>query len=130
MTPQLFPQGLRVNADADAYVETLQTTDVKQSWVDRGADEGGLQIFQQVREAAAMSLCPYDPKSISVMSEHVNKFSPFYNRPVSLKVTHINCPTISTHDTHGSYTSLSSPLFLISFLLDSSSWFVQCILAE
>ncbi|KAM3180421.1 hypothetical protein ACTXT7_016316 [Hymenolepis weldensis] len=34
MTPGLFPQGLRVDANADAYVETLQTTVVKSSWID------------------------------------------------------------------------------------------------
>ncbi|KAM3186045.1 hypothetical protein ACTXT7_005183 [Hymenolepis weldensis] len=34
VTPPCFPQGFRVNADADAYVETLQTILVKPPWID------------------------------------------------------------------------------------------------
>ncbi|KAM3186945.1 hypothetical protein ACTXT7_003286 [Hymenolepis weldensis] len=33
-TPHLLPQGLRVNADADVHVETLQTIVVKPLWID------------------------------------------------------------------------------------------------
>ncbi|KAM3171500.1 hypothetical protein ACTXT7_016503 [Hymenolepis weldensis] len=40
MSPQFFLQGLRVNADADAYVETLQTIVVKSSWIDSAANGG------------------------------------------------------------------------------------------
>ncbi|KAM3175390.1 hypothetical protein ACTXT7_008630 [Hymenolepis weldensis] len=38
MTPQLFPQSLRVNVDADACVETLQTIVVKPPWTDSVAN--------------------------------------------------------------------------------------------
>ncbi|KAM3182913.1 hypothetical protein ACTXT7_011397 [Hymenolepis weldensis] len=33
VTPPFFPQGLRVNADTDAYVKALQTI-VKPPWID------------------------------------------------------------------------------------------------
>ncbi|KAM3186988.1 hypothetical protein ACTXT7_003223 [Hymenolepis weldensis] len=47
MTPQFFPQGLRVNADVDAYVETLQTVVVRPPWVDSMPNRGRLDVFHQ-----------------------------------------------------------------------------------
>ncbi|KAM3187090.1 hypothetical protein ACTXT7_003000 [Hymenolepis weldensis] len=47
MTPQFPPQGLRVNADADAHVETLQTTVVKPPLIDSVANGGKPYVFQQ-----------------------------------------------------------------------------------
>ncbi|KAM3175980.1 hypothetical protein ACTXT7_007436 [Hymenolepis weldensis] len=35
LTPHFFPQGLRINTDADAYVGTLQTIVVKPPWIAR-----------------------------------------------------------------------------------------------
>ncbi|KAM3182791.1 hypothetical protein ACTXT7_011608 [Hymenolepis weldensis] len=37
----------RVNADADAYVETLQTIVVKPPWIDSVANRGRPYVFQQ-----------------------------------------------------------------------------------
>ncbi|KAM3172040.1 hypothetical protein ACTXT7_015362 [Hymenolepis weldensis] len=51
MTPQFFPQSLRVNADADtdadAYVETLQTIAVKLPWIDSVTNGVRPYVFQQ-----------------------------------------------------------------------------------
>ncbi|KAM3181028.1 hypothetical protein ACTXT7_015151 [Hymenolepis weldensis] len=38
MSPPFFPHGLRVNASADAYMETLQTVVAKPSWRDSVAN--------------------------------------------------------------------------------------------
>ncbi|KAM3173692.1 hypothetical protein ACTXT7_012046 [Hymenolepis weldensis] len=46
MTPEFLQQGPRVNADADAYVETLQTI-VKPLWIDSVANGGRPYVFQQ-----------------------------------------------------------------------------------
>ncbi|KAM3170916.1 hypothetical protein ACTXT7_017650 [Hymenolepis weldensis] len=46
MTPPFFPQELRVNPDADAYVETLQII-VKPPWMNNVANGGRLYVFQQ-----------------------------------------------------------------------------------
>ncbi|KAM3176032.1 hypothetical protein ACTXT7_007300 [Hymenolepis weldensis] len=40
MTPPALPQGLRVNADAVAHVETIQTFVGKPSWIDNVASGG------------------------------------------------------------------------------------------
>ncbi|KAM3185089.1 hypothetical protein ACTXT7_007091 [Hymenolepis weldensis] len=40
ITPHFFPQGLKVSADADAYLETLQTIVVKPPWIDSVANGG------------------------------------------------------------------------------------------
>ncbi|KAM3179540.1 hypothetical protein ACTXT7_000429 [Hymenolepis weldensis] len=42
-----FGESLRVNADADACEETLQTIVVKPPWIDSVANGGGPYIFQQ-----------------------------------------------------------------------------------
>ncbi|KAM3184515.1 hypothetical protein ACTXT7_008217 [Hymenolepis weldensis] len=42
-----FGDGLRVNADADAYVETLQTVAVKSPRIDSAANRGRPYVFQQ-----------------------------------------------------------------------------------
>ncbi|KAM3183734.1 hypothetical protein ACTXT7_009791 [Hymenolepis weldensis] len=39
--------GLRVNADADAYVKTLQTIVVKPPWIDSVANGGRPSVLQQ-----------------------------------------------------------------------------------
>ncbi|KAM3177548.1 hypothetical protein ACTXT7_004340 [Hymenolepis weldensis] len=46
MTPPFFPQGLRVNTDADTYVGTLQTI-VKPPWIDSVAGGRLPYVFQQ-----------------------------------------------------------------------------------
>ncbi|KAM3175288.1 hypothetical protein ACTXT7_008820 [Hymenolepis weldensis] len=43
----IFPQDFRINTDADAYVETLQTIVVKPPWIDSAANGGRSYIFQQ-----------------------------------------------------------------------------------
>ncbi|KAM3182946.1 hypothetical protein ACTXT7_011316 [Hymenolepis weldensis] len=45
MTPQSFPLGLRVNADADAYVKTLQII-IKLPWILSAANGGRPYVFQ------------------------------------------------------------------------------------
>ncbi|KAM3173118.1 hypothetical protein ACTXT7_013116 [Hymenolepis weldensis] len=51
MTPQFLPQGLRVDAgadaDGDACVETLQTIVVKPPWIDCVANGGRSYVFQR-----------------------------------------------------------------------------------
>ncbi|KAM3171007.1 hypothetical protein ACTXT7_017471 [Hymenolepis weldensis] len=50
MAPPFFPRGLRINtdADADAYVGTLQTIAVKPPWIESVANGGRLPcVFQQ-----------------------------------------------------------------------------------
>ncbi|KAM3171004.1 hypothetical protein ACTXT7_017476 [Hymenolepis weldensis] len=46
-TPPFLSQGLRVNADAGAYVETLLTAVVKPPWINSIANGGRSHIFQQ-----------------------------------------------------------------------------------
>ncbi|KAM3173828.1 hypothetical protein ACTXT7_011794 [Hymenolepis weldensis] len=53
MTPQLFLQGLSVNADA--YVETLQTIVVKLPWIDNVAN-----VFQQDSPPSHQTLQAHD----------------------------------------------------------------------
>ncbi|KAM3184374.1 hypothetical protein ACTXT7_008475 [Hymenolepis weldensis] len=47
MTTPFLPQGLRVNADAGAYVETLQTTAVGLYWIDSAVNEGRPCVYRK-----------------------------------------------------------------------------------
>ncbi|KAM3176084.1 hypothetical protein ACTXT7_007205 [Hymenolepis weldensis] len=71
MTPQFFPQGLGVNADADVggYVETLQTIVVKLPWIDNVASGGRplyCEAWRGVVEKEA-NKHPHSTKSSSLM---------------------------------------------------------------
>ncbi|KAM3186058.1 hypothetical protein ACTXT7_005155 [Hymenolepis weldensis] len=80
MTPQFFPQGLRVNEDAgaDAYLENLQTIVVKRPWIDSVVNGGRPYVSQPDSASSHKAL-----KTQEWMSENFH-----HHRGVVEKVVH------------------------------------------
>ncbi|KAM3178509.1 hypothetical protein ACTXT7_002389 [Hymenolepis weldensis] len=71
MAPPFFPQGLKVNADADDYAETLQTIVAKPPWIDSVANGGRPCVFQQDSPPCHKALKPRIGWMVENFQHHV-----------------------------------------------------------